>query len=216
MSKKKADKEISGANFLTVPYNLFGKRLTRALPFFEDLKESIMKADIKIDFPTYVSYMLFFSSLTSITVLIVTLFLGSMFGAHFWILLLTGLAFSIFSGVMTFTALYVYPAALADSRKRYLDMELPYLATHMAVLSQAGLPPEKIFRSLLMLDVKGDKSASAAEAKNIVRDVSLLGFDIVGAMERGAQRSPSKKFVNFLNGFIAVTKSGGDMTKYTF
>jgi flagellar protein FlaJ len=47
-----------------------------------------------------------------------------------------------------------------------------------------------------------------------VRDVSLLGYDVISAMRRCIQNSPSKRFVDFLDGFISVTRSGGDLTAY--
>jgi flagellar protein FlaJ len=52
------------------------------------------------------------------------------------------------------------------------------------------------------------------EAKNIVRDVELFGVDIISAMEISSKRTPSDKFRDLLEGFIATIHSGGNLAKY--
>jgi flagellar protein FlaJ len=68
-----------------------------------------------------------------------------------------------------------------------------------------------MFRSLAKIDTK---LAISKEAKNIVRDVELFGFDIITAMDTASKRTPSEKFRDLLEGFIATMHSGGDLSKY--
>jgi flagellar protein FlaJ len=84
----------------------------------------------------------------------------------------------------------------------------------MAVLSQAGLTPEAMFRSLALTESSSIKSIAVEEARDIVRDVYILGFDIVSAMGRSTRRSSSQAFSGFIDGMIGVTVSGGDLSKY--
>jgi len=102
----------------------------------------------------------------------------------------------------------------AGTRKRLLDEELPYVASHMAVLSRSGLPPERILRSLTGVEAVGIRSVAAEEAANIVRDVHLMGLDVISATAQRMRTSPSRKFVDFLDGFVSVARSGGDLTNY--
>jgi flagellar protein FlaJ len=214
LSKKEEKNGLIAPSFFMAPYRIAGKRLERFLPYFEDLREDLLKADLKIDFPIYVSYILFFPTLAFIAIIPATIILAIIFEASLILALILGLAFGIMGWASIFAFLYFYPSNEAGSRKRNIENELPYLASHMAVLSQGGLTPERIFTSLSMLDTKRVRSVAGQESKNILRDISLLGLDVVTAMEKSTKRSPSRRFADLLNGFIAVTLSGGDMTKY--
>jgi len=169
---------------------------------------------LKISLPIYAAYMLFFSAAAFVAVFVVTAIPGFILGISIMPLLALALAFGVLAGASTFTTLYVYPSIVSDSRSRHLDEELPYLAIHMAVLSQAGMPPERILRSVSMIGSKKLQSVAAEEARNMVRDVNLLGLDVVSSMARSASRSPSRKFAELLKGLVSVTESGGDMTRY--
>jgi flagellar protein FlaJ len=199
---------------LIAPYRLIGDRLTGVLPFFESLRGSLMRADLKIASSVYVAYTLFFSAVGFVTAFTATLVLEILLLMPITTSLLLAFAFGLLSWLAIFVMLYAYPSLLSDSRKRHLEEELPYLAVHMAVLSQAGIPPERIFRSISMIGSKGLKSIASEEAKNVVSDVSVLGTDIISAMKKNARKSASNKFAELLNGLVSVTQSGGDMTKY--
>jgi flagellar protein FlaJ len=67
---------------------------------------------------------------------------------------------------------------------------------------------------MINLETAGVKSVAAEEAGNIDRDVHFLGVDIISAMERRMKTSPSRKFVDFIDGFVSVSRSGGDLTSY--
>ncbi|MEM2119376.1 MAG: type II secretion system F family protein, partial [Candidatus Bathyarchaeia archaeon] len=81
----------------------------------------------------------------------------------------------------------------------------------MAILTSAGVPPEKIFYSLSNLSVP---LAVSAEAKDVVRDVSLFGKDIISALEESSKRTPSERFREMLEGFIATIHSGSNTAAY--
>jgi len=199
---------------LMFPYRLIGGRLTKLLPFLEGLRESLTRSNLKISFPIYISYMLFFSSVAFIAASVATAIPGFVYGIPISLSLLLALVFGLLAFTSIFATLYAYPSIVSDSRSRRLEEELPYLTIHMAVLSKAGIPPERIFRSVSTVESKSLRSVAAEEARNIVREVNLLGFDIVSSMKRSAGRSPSKKFTELLNGLVSVTQSGGDMTRY--
>ena len=55
---------------------------------------------------------------------------------------------------------------------------------------------------------------AAEEAANIDRDVHFMGLDVISAIERRMKNSPSRKFVDFLDGFVSVARTGGDLTSY--
>lgn len=214
MTQRDAVEDFTVSSILFAPYRLIGNRLVKLLPFFESLKGNLTRSNLKISLPIYAAYMLFFSAAAFVAVFVVTAIPGFILGITIMPLLALALAFGVLAGASTFTTLYVYPSIVSDSRSRHLDEELPYLAIHMAVLSQAGMPPERILRSVSMIGSKKLQSVAAEEARNMVRDVNLLGLDVVSSMARSASRSPSRKFAELLKGLVSVTQSGGDMTRY--
>jgi len=212
--KKPKESALGIPEFFLYPYRILGDKIARALPFFEDLKLALIKADMKVVFQAYVAFILFFSSIAFLSIFLLTIFASLILGVSLILSFLTSVALGLLAGSITLIILYIYPSMLASERKRLLEEELPYLASHMAILAKAGLPPERIFRSLAMLEAKGAKSIAAEEAKNIIRNVDFLGIDIISAIEIERDRSPSQLFSDFIDGVIGVSRSGGDLTSY--
>ena len=115
------------------------------------------------------------------------------------------------AGALTLIGFYVYPIYRADDLKRKLDDGLPFTAGYMAILAGADVPPDHIFRSLAQV---GAPLAVSDEARTVVRDVELFGFDVLSALESASSRTPSTRFKGLLEGFIATVHSGGSLVKY--
>lgn len=193
-------------------YQLIGKRIASLLPLFEDMRTSYRKAGIKIGLKAYISLAILVFMVVSVSFLIlIPLILFLVFRLSLLPSLLFGVGGSLFAGALTITIFYVYPAYRANSLKRKLDDELPFTAGYMAILAGAGVPPDMIFRSLAEIDTP---LAVSGEAKTIVRDVELFGYDILSALEAASERTPSTKFKELIEGFIAAIHSGGGLTRY--
>jgi len=193
-------------------YQVIGKRIARLLPFFNDMGVNLRRSGIKISFKAYVSFAIFMSMLVSSSVLIlIPTILVVILGLPFFSSLLFGLGGSLFAGGVTLTLFYAYPIYRADNLKRNLEDGLPFTTGYMAILAGAGVPPDRIFRSLAELDAP---LAVSDEAKNVARDVELFGFDILSALESASDRTPSTRFKELLEGFIATVHSGGGLAKY--
>jgi len=213
MSDKKADSDFLQLLALG-PYRLLGDRISKILPYFRGIENSLPRANIKVTFSAYVSLLLFFSAISGFSIFALILLISWLSGAFLVNAFLVAFVLAMLCGFVVFVSLYLYPSMVAGGRGRILEAELPYVASHMAVLSRANMSPERIFRSLVDVESMGIKSIAAEESKNIIRDVQLMGYDILTAMEQRIKHSPSSKFVDFLDGFISVTKSGGDLTNY--
>ncbi len=181
------------------------------LPLFEDLRPSLLRSGRKISFEAYVSLVFLTATIAFGCGTLVSLVIGIVFSANLLPMLLLGFGVGLLAAAVTFGVTYAYPSIAADGRKRQLDEELSYSISHMAILASAGLQPERVMRSL----AEGEtKSVIAEESSTIIRDIDLLGQDLLGAMSAARERSPSKYFGDFLEGFIATTRSGGDLKKY--
>lgn len=193
-------------------YQVMAERTARLLPLFRDMDVNLRKSGIKISFRAYVSLAILTSILLSVSALIlVPSILLLILSLPLVSSLLFGFGGSLFAGALTLTLFYVYPMYRADSSKRILEDNLPFTTGYMAILAGAGVPPDRMFRSLAEVDAP---LAISEEAKNIVRDVELFGSDILSALESASDRTPSPRFRGLLEGFIATVHSGGSLTKY--
>ena len=214
--KKKGDakSESSSRHFLSpwlVTQRILGNSINRILPHFEDLQLKLLKSGMKVSFPAYVSFVIFSTLVAFLGVFIAITILGAISNGFGIILLAVAAAVGIFLAVATFSFTYYYPSLIADSRKRQLDEELPFAVSQMGVLAIAGIPPERIFRSLM---TSGYKSAVRDQARDVVRDIDLFGADFLSSLESARERSPSRLFSDVLDGFLAAVRTGGDLKKY--
>ena len=213
MINKKVDYDF--IEFISLaPYRLLGERIKKFSGIFAGLQSQLMKADIKVAHEAYVAMILFFTSLGGISIFAITIIASIISGATIITAVLASSIMGLIGTTIIFITLFSYPSMQVGNRKRILEEELPYVASHMAVLSKANMPPERIFRSITKVEAVGMKSIAAEESRNIIRDVNFLGYDIISAMERRIRYAPSPKFVDYLDGFISVSRTGGSLTSY--
>ncbi|MGB6680930.1 MAG: type II secretion system F family protein [Candidatus Bathyarchaeia archaeon] len=213
MINKKIDYDF--IEFLALaPYRLLGEKTKKFSAIFIGLQSQLMRADIKVAHEAYVAMIILFTSLGGVSIFAATILVSLISGATFIAAILVAFIMGSIGTSIIFITLFFYPSMQVGNRKRILEEELPYVASHMAVLSKANMPPERIFRSITQVEDLGMKSIAAEESRNIIRDVNFLGFDIISAMERRIRYAPSPKFVDFLDGFISVSRSGGSLTSF--
>jgi archaeal flagellar protein FlaJ len=104
------------------------------------------------------------------------------------------------------------PKISASSRAQALDNELPYLFAYITVLAGGGISPIVTLKRIS----KAAKifPAAAKEAARILMDVEIFGLDAISALEREARLTPNKVFSDFIGGYVAVLKTGGDALSY--
>ncbi|MBI4258535.1 MAG: type II secretion system F family protein, partial [Thaumarchaeota archaeon] len=108
---------------------------------------------------------------------------------------------------------YVYPNMLAGKKRRSVDESLPYAVSYMAILSTAGVPPNRVFRTLAIMEQQ-KQVGLGGEARLIYRDMEALGEDIVSTLKAVSDRKISVFFSGLLEGVISTIRSGGDLTIY--
>lgn len=99
----------------------------------------------------------------------------------------------------------------AKEREKDIDEALPHALNYMLALANAGLPPREIWASVSRAPVFG---AMAEEAARIRRDLDLFGKDLLEAMRDAQERTPSKRFNEFLQGAISAFQSGVELESY--
>jgi flagellar protein FlaJ len=129
--------------------------------------------------------------------------------------LLLGAA-SLGVGALSAGAVYVLrwqlPAFRAATRRRYIDATMPRTVAFVYALSRGGLSFPDVMRALAAnRDVFG---AAAEEMRTGVRDVELLGADVVTALGDLSRRTPSDGFREFTENLSSVLQSGGSLSRF--
>lgn len=103
------------------------------------------------------------------------------------------------------------PASLSKKRGRAIDKRISGAMSFISAMASANVPVDVIFKELSKQVVYGEV---AKEAEWITRDTELLGLDILTAIRKAAQRSPSAKLQDFLQGVVTTSTSGGQLKPY--
>jgi flagellar protein FlaJ len=192
-------------------YRYIGTRVERLLPQFKDRTDVIQKAALKLSLPSYVSLLVLFSAVSGLASILVTSIVVAIYGAPILMAAIYGLGLCLLLGAGIFGILYLAPSLMASSRKKKMDLELPFVASHMSILAASGIPPTRMFK---LLEDSRTTPETASDSNEIVRDVEVLGKDIMTALEAERERSPSNSFGELLEGLVATIRSGGDMKNY--
>ncbi|WP_048205083.1 type II secretion system F family protein [Methanococcoides methylutens] len=219
-------------SYFSIAFAIFGKYYVNKRSKYFSLRQNLMKARINIGYDMYLSGVLLTAILTTIllSIMVNTLLAiipipdisGIALGFPVWtakyaaykllaIRLIGGIGFAVlcFSSVYYFGMLY--PNIVAGDRKRKIEQILPYGINYMSALSGAGVLPVDLFRSLAANEIYGEV---AVEARYLVRDLEVLGDNLVTAMKNLATHTPSPMMQEFLQGAITVVTSGGDLEPY--
>jgi len=113
--------------------------------------------------------------------------------------------------ILTFLALYVYPSTEKSSIEKNIDYELPFATIQMSAIASADIEPSNIFR---IIALNKEYPFIRQEAKKIMNQINLYGYDLITALRNVAMTSPSHKWSDLLNGFSTTIRSGGDLGKY--
>ncbi|MHA1557824.1 MAG: type II secretion system F family protein, partial [Candidatus Heimdallarchaeota archaeon] len=195
--------------FRRISYLRVGKLLEPLLPHFENLGKSLRKADMGVSLRMYLSMAVTVTLFAAILgfplgIGIIYLFAGSII---WWVALLVG----ILVPLATIIGFYIYPNYISGNRKRALESSLPTASSFIAAMASAGVAPDKAFLALANENIKLEV---AKEAEKITRNIEILGYDLLSALELAAENSPSRVYSSFLEGLVSVVISGGDLTSY--
>jgi len=190
---------------------IFGPIVEKNENLFAPLKDSFQKADIKMPFISYASLMLFFSFLTFIYVFVFSYFVFLLFQREILVSIFYSFFAALLSSVLVFFVAYSYPIQRVSSRKRNIEVNLPFVIIHMGALVEAGLPPYQMFKLISSFEDYGEV---AKEFSKIVRNIEQFGLDPLTAIKEVANRCPSDELQQLLMGFVTTTESGGNIKLY--
>jgi len=92
-----------------------------------------------------------------------------------------------------------------------LEAELPYATMMITLMAASGVTPYESFKRLRKVDIL---HKFKEEGDEIVRLVEVLGNDPLTAMEKRADKTISRQYADFLEGYISSVRSGGSIINY--
>ncbi|MEM4625226.1 MAG: type II secretion system F family protein [Candidatus Pacearchaeota archaeon] len=214
---KKPNIYVSIANrfFSDTAYNLTNKG------YFYSLGSSLKKANFSILLSSYVSVLLFSTFLSFLVGVILFVFFTFFYISPDlpFILIqphpLKAMIFSVWLifiiPILTFLSVYFYPIAEQSSIQSNIDNELPFVTLQMSAIASSDISPSDIFK---IIALSKEYPYIRKEAKKLMNQVNLYGYDIVTALKNVASSSPSKNWADLLNGMSNIIRSGGDLSKY--
>lgn len=220
-----------GAKPVTVPLTPYQEFCWRVMgPFVlsryrenQDLEDNLIRAHIRMRPEEYLAFAWMTTTILAVLSAVLALVFGIIFFAlsvpiGFLILLLFVIAgFPLILGYVYFFGfpggvLYKgMPASAAKKRAKLIEARITSAMSFISAMASADVPVDVIFKELSRQPVYGEVSK---EAEWITRDTELLGVDILTAIRRGAGRSPSPKFQDFLQGVVTTSTSGGQLKPY--
>ena len=128
----------------------YTEKLIKSAPkMYDNLVHALRSSDTKILSKTYVSMMLFTSVIVSfIVILLIPLIM--LFGAQITAfkiiqIILQSVTLSVAAGAATMVAFYMYPVTKANSRRRQIKNDLPFVIIHMSAIAGSGAQPIAMF-----------------------------------------------------------------------
>lgn len=218
--------------YFSYAYSMFGNYFKQRRDKYYSLRLNLMKNRMNLGYDMYLSGAVLTAILSTILIFLLFNFILLVFGipdlpggrlmiseSLAWLVPYKQLIVQVFGSILviliSFAFIYntflIYPAVMAAERKRKIEQILPYAINYMSAMSGAGVLPVELFRSLALNEIYGEVSK---EARYLVRDMEVLGKDLVSAMKNLAQTTPSPMLQEFMQGGITVVTSGGELDPY--
>ncbi|KAA0014790.1 MAG: secretion system protein [Thermoplasmata archaeon] len=194
-------------------YRIFGKRAAKSSQV-EYIKRALEKSFMEVRPEAYISFAWMngtMGAIAGIIIVILYLLVLPRFISLPPKLLAVVIPSPILLAALAYFITMMIPESKANRRKKDIDVKLPYALNFIAAMATAGITPAEIFKNLAEQPVYGEVHKEAAW---IYRDIAIFNIDIITALRNAANRTPSIKFQEFLQGAITTITSGGDLKRY--
>ena len=210
--QKKKIQEESVGQVHVYSYKLLNEHVKFLHPKLSSLDKSIKQAMMPIPFEVYVSSMVFFSMIAGICGIIMGAFASQFINIQPASM---GMILPLLSGLMlfgmTFGILHLIPSIKVKNRSAKLIEEIPHFIGYMSTLATSGLTLEGIFKAIAKEDTDED---IVKDSRFIVRNIDILGMDLISAIKDLVHRTPSGPYSELLEGAVVTVSSGGDLKEY--
>lgn len=214
LSKGAVPEYIKLTSYQELSWRMMGGYVKKKYKEDQELEENLLKAHMKIRPEEFMAYIY----MTAAVLFAVGLIGGIVVAIVFTLLLdmmligiLLAVVMPVVLPILALTVMKGGPGSKAKSRARDIDKKISSAMSFISAMASANVPVDMVFKELSRQTVYGELQK---EAEWITRDTELLGIDILTAIRRGAMRSPSQKFQDFLQGVVTTSTSGGMLKPY--
>jgi len=199
-------------NYRGYATSIFGSVADKYETSFQTVKEILPKADIKIAYRTYISVAFLTSVIVYVAALVATIIITQLLLKPTVIMLTFYIIFiPVITAAMSFLLFNYYPFNKVSTRRKNIEVNLPFVLTHMGAIAESGVPPQVIFKLMAQFKEYGEVSN---EMEKIVRNIDMFGIDPLTAVKEVAEKTPSDSLRQLLYGFVTTTESGGNIKTY--
>lgn len=179
------------------------------------LELQLLQAHLRMRPEEYIAYVWMTTLLVFVSAALVATFFGAFLIALLHVPVALVLIFTIMivmlPPIMAFGVLLSLPGSKAKTRARDINKRIGPAMSFISAMASADVNVDVIFKELAKQPIYGEIKS---EAEWITRDTELLGIDILTAINKAAQRTPSVKFQEFLQGVVTTSTSGGQLKPY--
>jgi len=210
--KQEKNKEKDQFSHLyVVGYNLFHKRASFLFPRLEKINESLEQAMMPIPYEVFVCGMVLFSLIAGAVGLVAGIGISLVSGMQLEFNILLPIVLALSFAQMTFLVMIKYPHFNAGIRSGKIESELPFFTSYMSSLATSNLTLEEIFKRLAADDIKYE---IVKDAHHLLRNIDLLGVDILSALADLRNRTTCDAYSELLDGLVSTIHSGGSMKSF--
>lgn len=179
------------------------------------LEQQLLQAHLRMRPEEYLSYVWMSTVLVLVGFLAVATLFGGVLLAFLHVspalVLMFFVILVMLPPLMTYMVLLSLPGSKSKTRARDINKRIGPAMSFISAMASADVNIDVIFKELAKQDIYGQIKN---EAEWITRDTELLGIDILTAINLAAQRTPSIKFQEFLQGVVTSSTSGGQLKPY--
>jgi flagellar protein FlaJ len=105
-----------------------------------------------------------------------------------------------------------YPSFKAKVRAGNIDLTLPHAVNMLLAASKGGVPLLQMFK--IVAEERNLTQEIGKEFSEVIKRITYFNEDITSAMRYVSSTTPSSRFSNFIEDFIAVIESGGKIDDF--
>ncbi|OYT42121.1 MAG: hypothetical protein B6U78_02135 [Candidatus Aenigmarchaeota archaeon ex4484_224] len=192
-------------------FKLFGNYISFFLDIFPELKKDLKKAGLKFSSQEYIAIAILTSFLLFIVEMPIFSIIYGILSKGFLFSFLFSFTTSLIIAIFFFYLFVQYPKFISRERARKIDESLPFGILHLATILKSKIP---LHRALEILSKIKIYKEFTKDVQGIIRDIKFFGIDIATALERAAERTPSKKLSEIWWGILSNFRAGSDISVY--
>ncbi len=173
--------------------------------YFNSVKTDLRKIASPLIINSFVAIMLF-STLLAFIISIPIAIVFIVFKSY-----LFGLLVMFLFPLIVLLGFYLYPSSTRKSLEKEINQELPFLTIYIAAIATSGIEPSKIFNILVN---SKDYPFSQREIRKLTNYLNFYGYDLVSALKKSSETSPSERLAQLFNGLATAITSGGELSSY--